>query len=121
MAEFYELGDDDASHKDMYSVWKQVPEIAVGEKVQYDEINSKRKIELQPAKSPGRRQSKGRNKAPNGITAKSDATQKPRRNNGRIIRPPQPELIRDQLKECEFHVAAVINHWPQEMTWPHAR
>jgi hypothetical protein len=62
VAEFYELEDDDASHKDMYSVWKQVPEIAVGEKVQYDEINSKRKIELQPAKSPGRRQSKGRNK-----------------------------------------------------------
>jgi hypothetical protein len=55
VAEFYELEDDDASHKDMYSVWKQVPEIAVGEKVQYDEINSKRKIELQPAKSPGRR------------------------------------------------------------------
>jgi hypothetical protein len=32
VAEFYELDDDDGSHEDMCSVWKQVPEIDVVER-----------------------------------------------------------------------------------------
>ncbi|KAE9363969.1 hypothetical protein N431DRAFT_564501 [Stipitochalara longipes BDJ] len=122
--------EDDGVWKDEFLVWKGIPEITVVEEAHYDEIKAKRMIELQPLQSPGQQKSKGGNKGTviikgsmqkrsNG-TDHSDATKKQGQKKPGKGRPPKPEEVRDELKDDEFRVAAIVNHWPQYRNRPTA-
>jgi hypothetical protein len=52
-------------------------------------------------------------------TNKSKNMEKPEKG-GKHGRKPKPEKTRTKLKKGEFHVAAVLDHWPQEWTQRHA-
>ena len=46
-------------------------------------------------------------------TAQSDAAKTPRRKKSRRTPKPKPVEVRNNLKEDEFRVATIVNHWPQ--------
>lgn len=129
--------DDDGSHDNEYLVWSEIPKIAVVEEVHYDEIKQKRWNELNPPELDEEQESDGGEGKETaewlelscadaqltaiGSNAAANQPNTTTRRNSKVHQGHQPRPEREELRDNEFRVAAVIDHWPYEWTQPHAQ